>query len=422
MKTKIQPSYLYVPFDTVERKDDGCWVSGYAFCNETVPGEGGIRILRRAMEDATPEYMRGGTGPLREMHQRVAAGIATEAIWDEKGCRIRAKVVDPTARLKCEEGVYRGFSIGVQPTVMRAKDVESLTWVETSLVDRPKDPDAVFNAFRVDGFEPGVAAEVEVTAPIEEQGGAFILRLGPEPGTSYATRELAEAAFARGIATTTPALPMRENLEGAPKCPHCGAAMICRGCSGKKEYAAEPPITRIIREEAGKFYVYSHDGAKKLGGPYESKAEAEERLREIEYFKAKDRVERAALPEILAIEEERFTLLTRNQELSADLVRVQGELKVHVDALGIAKEQIARLEAMPATVAPYRTDTGHAPERTFAANQTGGRLETAARTKVVLERLNELKPMRPVEIEEQRRVASEIMALTNELYVLQSFG
>jgi hypothetical protein len=44
-------------------------------------------------------------------------------------------------------------------------------------------------------------------------------------------------------------------------------------------------IQNIIKEIDGKFYVYSHDGKKKLGGPYDTKAEAEERLGVIEYFK-----------------------------------------------------------------------------------------------------------------------------------------
>jgi len=42
----------------------------------------------------------------------------------------------------------------------------------------------------------------------------------------------------------------------------------------------------MIKKEGSSYYVYSEDGSKKLGGPYGSKAAAEKRLREIEYFKS----------------------------------------------------------------------------------------------------------------------------------------
>lgn len=40
-----------------------------------------------------------------------------------------------------------------------------------------------------------------------------------------------------------------------------------------------------IVERDGKWYVYNHDGTKKLAGPYDSRKKALKRLREIEYFK-----------------------------------------------------------------------------------------------------------------------------------------
>lgn len=42
----------------------------------------------------------------------------------------------------------------------------------------------------------------------------------------------------------------------------------------------------MIKEEDGKYHVYSEDGKKHLGGPYGTKDEALTRLREIEYFKS----------------------------------------------------------------------------------------------------------------------------------------
>lgn len=42
----------------------------------------------------------------------------------------------------------------------------------------------------------------------------------------------------------------------------------------------------MIRKQGGKYYVYSEKG-KKLGGPYDTKAEAEKRLGQVEYYKHK---------------------------------------------------------------------------------------------------------------------------------------
>lgn len=41
----------------------------------------------------------------------------------------------------------------------------------------------------------------------------------------------------------------------------------------------------MIRKESNGYNVYSEDGSKHLGGPYKSKSKAEERLRQVEYFK-----------------------------------------------------------------------------------------------------------------------------------------
>ena len=53
---------------------------------------------------------------------------------------------------------------------MRGKTVESCTWYETSLVDRPKDPDALLTTFRVDGMPEEVDVKViDVDAEKVEQ-------------------------------------------------------------------------------------------------------------------------------------------------------------------------------------------------------------------------------------------------------------
>lgn len=41
----------------------------------------------------------------------------------------------------------------------------------------------------------------------------------------------------------------------------------------------------MIRKQKNKYYVFSEDGTKHLGGPYDTEEEAKKRLAQIEYFK-----------------------------------------------------------------------------------------------------------------------------------------
>jgi hypothetical protein len=159
--TKAKPISLFVPFTKIERRaEDGAMiVEGYCFVNPTVKGDR-YSIQRAAMEAATPEYLKFPA--VREMHQPIAAGTGLEVIWDDHGCLLRSECVDESTQRKIDKKVLRGYSVGVNPTsVNRADEVESLDWVETSYVDRPKDPDAVF-LYRVEGYDPDADLTVEV--------------------------------------------------------------------------------------------------------------------------------------------------------------------------------------------------------------------------------------------------------------------
>ena len=59
-----------------------------------------------------------------------------------------------------------------------------------------------------------------------------------------------------------------------------------------KKAAVDGSIEKIIREEGGRYHVYSHDGSKHLGGPYDTKDEAVERLRQVEGHKNKNDVKK----------------------------------------------------------------------------------------------------------------------------------
>src|SRR5207245_2505260 len=81
---------------------------------------------------------------------------------------IAAKVVDPVAVKKVEEGVYQGFSIGGKVTKRSGDDsktIEGLKLIEISLVDRPANPEALLELYKADADDKAVAAESTKKAP-----------------------------------------------------------------------------------------------------------------------------------------------------------------------------------------------------------------------------------------------------------------
>ena len=104
---------------------------------------------------------------VREMHQPSAVGTATapscgiEWTSDVKAI-IRAKISDDQAWKKIKDGVYKGFSVGVRPIMMRGNNVEKCAWVENSLVNRPKDPMPPITMWRAVGADMDAESDVEV--------------------------------------------------------------------------------------------------------------------------------------------------------------------------------------------------------------------------------------------------------------------
>ena len=127
--TKMNPIYLFAEIERVD--EDARTVEAYAFVNEVVEGEGGIRLKRSAMEEATGDYLKWSN--VRRMHQADAVGVAHSVEWDAHGARMVLEIVDDDAWTKVKRGVYKGLSVGVQATVMRGKDVVKCRWIETSL-------------------------------------------------------------------------------------------------------------------------------------------------------------------------------------------------------------------------------------------------------------------------------------------------
>lgn len=154
---------LYGAIEKVEPLDDGTVrVHGIASA-ESVDDQGEV-VKAEAIRNALPNYMKFPA--LREMHQLAAAGTTLEAeVGDDGITRIVAHVVDPVAVSKVKNQVYRGFSIGGRVTQRSSgspKTITGLTLNEISLVDRPANPDAVFDCWKA-----SEATEAPFNAPFQ---------------------------------------------------------------------------------------------------------------------------------------------------------------------------------------------------------------------------------------------------------------
>jgi phage head maturation protease len=129
-------------------------VSGYASTEAT--DAHGETILKSAIEAALDDYLEFAN--IREMHQLSAVGTAEEASVDDRGLYLAAKIVDDIAWGKVTSGVYKGFSIGGK-TLARDPDnkkiITKILLTEISLVDRPSNPEAVFDVWKAAGHSGG---------------------------------------------------------------------------------------------------------------------------------------------------------------------------------------------------------------------------------------------------------------------------
>jgi hypothetical protein len=157
---------LYGAIQKVESQEDGTVrVHGIA-TSEALDDQGEV-VQAAAMRAAIPDYMRFPA--LREMHQLSAAGTTLEAeVGDDGVTRIVAHVVDPIAVAKVRNQVYRGFSIGGRVTKRALGDPKTITGLvlnEISLVDRPANPEAVFDCWKA---AEGVGGRSPPAAPTGE--------------------------------------------------------------------------------------------------------------------------------------------------------------------------------------------------------------------------------------------------------------
>lgn len=146
---------LFGRIEKVEPLDDGT-VKVHGIASTEARDDQGEVVLAEAMRAAIPDYLKWPC--LREMHQLSAAGKTIEAdVGDDKITRIVAHVIDPIAVKKVKSEVYRGFSIGGNVTQRKpgdSKTITGLTLTEISLVDRPANPEAIFDVWKSTMMQP----------------------------------------------------------------------------------------------------------------------------------------------------------------------------------------------------------------------------------------------------------------------------
>jgi HK97 family phage prohead protease len=136
---------FYWPIAKLDAERRMVW--GYA--STEAEDEQGETVRREALAAALDDYMRFAN--IREMHQPSAVGVAEEAAIDDHGLYIAARIVDGDAWAKVAAGVYKGFSIGGHVTARDPADrkvITGLDLTEISVVDRPANPDAVFDCWK----------------------------------------------------------------------------------------------------------------------------------------------------------------------------------------------------------------------------------------------------------------------------------
>jgi len=138
---------FYAPIEKTDEEQR--MVYGYA-STEALDSQGEI-VKKDALKSAITDYMKFAN--IREMHQPSAVGKTKKANIDAKGLYIAAKVVDDNAWKKVKEGVYNGFSIGGRVKTQIDNQITGLSLSEISLVDRPANPEAVFDVFKADTVE-----------------------------------------------------------------------------------------------------------------------------------------------------------------------------------------------------------------------------------------------------------------------------
>lgn len=125
------------------RQPDGSVIVEGRLGGETLDLDG-QRLSKEWLDGAVPKW--ASRGNIRAMHQPIAAGKALQT--EDRGADwfLTAKIVDPIEAMKCEQGIYTGWSVGVKNGGwVVTKDapnglINKGDIVEVSLADNPCDP------------------------------------------------------------------------------------------------------------------------------------------------------------------------------------------------------------------------------------------------------------------------------------------
>ena len=342
---RARPTRLFVP---LTRKDPATReVEGYCYVNAKV-GDG-WNLKRSAMEKASEDYMKFGA--IREMHGSSAAGTALGVTWDDNGCLLRAKIVDDAAWKKVEEGVYKGFSVGVLPQVVRGADVDVCQWVENSLVDRPFDADATFTSIsRAQGFETDAALDAEYDVTILPADV-------PGPDDLAAVERLLDGAMA-GATVEGEDVILRLSHKKLKKSVKMIGKVKAALSMGGLYYAAQPTLTRQTPAPA------PGSGGTGTATPPEGDPAMS------------DQTASAALEARVQTLEGHITRMTQtNQALTETLAKSEKKRLKAIARAAAAEAQAGQLAGLPVPttkrpVVYAGAPNGQAPvERQFAANQ-----------------------------------------------------
>lgn len=157
----------YAAISKVVNNDDGT-VTVIGIASDGSVDLAGEIVTPDAMRAALPDFMKMGSGALREMHQPLAAGKVVKAEVNSAGeTVIEALVVDPVAVLKVQTETYKGFSIGGSSTGRSGKTITGLRLTEISLVDAPCNPNAVIQVWKAESVEENMSQEQAVEALAE---------------------------------------------------------------------------------------------------------------------------------------------------------------------------------------------------------------------------------------------------------------
>ncbi|MBW7567788.1 hypothetical protein KIF53_15380 [Chromobacterium subtsugae] len=200
----------YAAIRKVTDNDDGT-VTVEGIASDGAVDLAGEIVAPEAMKAALPDFMKYGTGALREMHQPMAAGTVNVADVNDAGeTIIQARVVDPVAVLKVKEGVYKGFSIGGSSTSRLGKTITGLRLTEISLVDAPCNPNAVIQVWKAEVSEEGMSQE-----QVHDELAALVEKSGISAGDLVALIKKAAAPAAEpvDVAEASPAAKQVEKAE-----------------------------------------------------------------------------------------------------------------------------------------------------------------------------------------------------------------